>query len=370
MGRLLVLSSGFWKDNSINPSGAILQTYYAARFAAERGWEVDYVTFTRDGDRWLRVLEQDGMRVHYLKPRRPDIAALPGLLKYASRIPFQVVYQRGRSWLTFAAGLLARRKRARFVWASSAQEGLERSKMIRKLWKSRRSPLRKFILSPLFLIEDALMRRGISMADVIVVQNEYQASRARELWGRRPVVIIPNMQPGVEGYPAKRRPVKVVWVGTLTPWKRPEVFLEIARRLGEGFQYYMAGGGDASLISGHERIPGFRYLGRISSDEVNELLEGAWFIVNTSVGEGIPNAVIQGAMRGAVPISMNEDYGFLPPSLVVKSVEGVVELIRRLSSDVDEYRKLSMELFEKARRVFGYRVNGEKLMKVFSGEIP
>ncbi len=370
MGRLLVLSPGFWKDDSINPSGAILQTYYAARFAAESGWEVDYVTFTRNRDLWLRVMEQDGMRVHYLKPRRMDIAALPHLLGYASRLPFDVVYQRGRSWLTFAAGFLARRKGARFVWASSAQEGLERFKRISKLWKSGRSPLRKVLLTPIALLEDFLIRRGISMADVIVVQNEYQAIRARELWRGKSVVVIPNMQPEVEEYPEKRKPVKVVWVGTLTPWKRPEIFLEIARRLGEGFEYCMVGGGDTSLISGHEGIPGFRYLGRVSNDEVNQLLSRAWFIVNTSVGEGIPNAIIQGAMRGAVPVSMNEDYGFLPPSLVVRSVEKVVALIRQLSSDVDEYRRLSVELFERARMMFGYRVNGERLMKVFSGEAP
>ncbi len=372
MSRLLVLSSGFWKDDSMNPSGAILQTYYAARFAAENGWKVDYVAFSRDPHKWNRVMEEDGITVHYLRPRRVDLSSFPELMDYASRLDFDAVYQRGRSWLTFAAGRLARRKGARFVWASSAQEGLDRFKRISKLWgkSSRKSLPKRLLLTPLALVEDFLIQKGIGMADIIVVQNEEQKEKAR-IWGK-PVVVIPNMQPEVEEYPRKEKPVKVVWIGALIPWKRPQVFLEIARRLGEGFEYYMAGDGDRSLISGYGEIPGFRYLGRISNDEVNRLLKEAWFIVSTSEPnrEGIPNVIIQGAMRGVVPISMNEDYGFLPPSLVVGNVEEVVGIIRHLSANEDEYLKLSRRLFEEANRKFGYRTNGEKLMKVLSGEIP
>ncbi len=370
MGRLLILSSGFWKDESINPSGALLQTYYAARIASESGWRVDYITFSRDEKRWGHIVDEEGITVHYLRSRRVDIVNYPVLMSYASRLEYDVVYQRGRSWLTYAAGRLARRRGARFVWASSAQEGLERFKRIYKLWRKDKSFIRKALLTPLALVEDFMIQGGISMADVILVQNTLQKERACQLWKKKSVAVIPNMQPEVDVYPRKEFPVKIAWAGSLVKWKRPWVFVRLAEMLGKSFEFFMMGDGNRVYLKTDENLANFHYLGRVSNEKVNEVMERAWFVVNTSENrrEGIPNAVMQGAMRGAVPISMNEDYGFLPPSLVVRSLEEAASLIRSLSRNMEEYTRLSREMFERANRMFGYRTNGRKLLKILSGE--
>ncbi len=365
--KVLVLGYSFFEDRSMKPTGASLQTMYVAKALAESGYEVHFIAFTKDASKAGRILEEyPNLFVHYFAPLRIDILNMFRILPKLVRMDYQFVYQRGRSWLTFLGMFLSKLKKAKFVWASSAQEGLERYKHVKHLVDSNRSLWKKIILMPLMFLTDILTHLGMKYADVILVQNEFQKREAYRIW-RREAHIVPNIQPDVPKYPNKEEPPKVVWVGNLIPWKRPHIFLEIAKRMPE-VTFIMVGDGDRKLIRGYDRIGNLEYMGRLSNDEVNELLEDTWFIVNTSRirSEGVPNSIIQAMMRGNVAISMNEDYGILDKvGFVVRSVDEVVEVIGRLIMDRDEYLRLSRASYELSNELFGYSKVKHILLKHF-----
>ena len=365
--RILVISPGFWKDSSIRPTGALLQTYYVAKFLSENGWHVDFLTLTRDSAKHGRVEEHGNLHVHYLKEHRISLVNLLPVLRYGLSMDFCYVYQRGRSWMTFSGALLSRIKGANFIWASSAQEGLEKWKYTLRVLKTPLPLWRKAFKIIPALIEDLLLQLGIRMANVILVQNEFQKEMAYKIW-KRQAIIIQNMQMPVSIYPDKSDKPVAIWVGTLTQWKRPDIFVEIARQIKE-IQFIMVGGGDKSTLNELELPENLKYLGPLPHEEVLKLMEKAWFIVNTSEKnkEGIPNVVIEAAMRGTVPISLNEDYGFLPEELVVKDVKDVVQIIRKYTGNKASFEEMSRRLFEMTGSMFSYNEVGNKLLKVLDG---
>jgi hypothetical protein len=91
-----------------------------------------------------------------------------------------------------------------------------------------------------------LYRRGLALVDRIVAQNEVQRSSCRATYGRDAVVI-----PSCYQLPKRRDgnpPPKdsVLWVGVIRAGKRPELLLELARRLPQR-RFVMVGGPGAAM---------------------------------------------------------------------------------------------------------------------------
>lgn len=102
--------------------------------------------------------------------------------------------------------------------------------------------------------------------------------------------------------------IKVGYVGRWSDEKRPEIFLEIAKRIKDFpyvVEFYMIGIGMKSNI---DRIneAGVTFLGEITNEkELAEFYEQLSFLLITSEYEGFPMVIMESMVHGVIPISTN-----------------------------------------------------------------
>ena len=162
-------------------------------------------------------------------------------------------------------------------------------------------------------IDKALLEKGLLAADHIIAQTPEQAALLKQHYGREVDMVLPNAQPVPDlPDPALRaNPPMVLWVANFKDFKQPEIFVELARRLGsQGAQFLMvgqAGEAYAPLLKEIKGVPNLRHLGALPQGEVLDLMSRASIFVNTSTAEGFPNTFLQAWMRAVPVVSLNAD---------------------------------------------------------------
>jgi len=100
----------------------------------------------------------------------------------------------------------------------------------------------------------------------------------------------------------------VLWVGTVHDYKRPELLLEIARRLPQR-RFVIIGGSAApggllrpgyyeSIRDAAARLPNVEFAGFLPLEDVEKHFDHGRVLVNTSTYEGMPNTFLQAWARG------------------------------------------------------------------------
>jgi len=155
-----------------------------------------------------------------------------------------------------------------------------------------------------------LYRRGMAVVDGIVAQNEFQRASCLATYGREAVVI-----PSCYEVPEKTQSAardRILWVGMLHENKRPELFLDLARRLPQR-RFVLIGGPRSGAQAFYERIrgeaaklPNVEFKGFLPLAQVEPWFDRARVLVNTSTYEGMPNTFLQAWARGVPAVATVE----------------------------------------------------------------
>jgi glycosyltransferase involved in cell wall biosynthesis len=150
------------------------------------------------------------------------------------------------------------------------------------------------------------------LADVIIVQNEYQREMLKKNFGKKGLLIKTPFPLSERGMPEKANPSIVLWVGAMAEVKQPELFVKLAEAIPEA-KFQMIGGHSSNqelynkIKECSKKISDLEFLGVIPFHEINDYFSRASILVNTSMFEGFPHAFIQAWMNYAPVISLNSD---------------------------------------------------------------
>jgi len=159
-----------------------------------------------------------------------------------------------------------------------------------------------------------LYKRTLRTASLVFTQNNSDRQALRHSTGIDSVVI-PNahrLQPLPQG---ERK--HVLWVGRSAKFKRPQLFIELARQLpAERFvMICQQATGDAHyerLADSAEQVANLQFIQRVDFQQIGSYFQQAKIFVNTSDAEGFPNTFIQACQYGVPILSLNVDPdGFL-----------------------------------------------------------
>jgi glycosyltransferase involved in cell wall biosynthesis len=163
---------------------------------------------------------------------------------------------------------------------------------------------------------------------VAVAQNQRQAAGFTEVFNK-PTVLIRNAVPG-EVTPAGKDKSFVLWVGRNLDKKRPELFVELARKLPEySFVMIMAPSirrDDREYRDYSKSLPNFEYKGFLPFHEADAYFDQAKLLVSTSEREGFPNVFLQAWQALCPVVSLQVD-----PDQVIDRFD-----LGRVSRDFDE----------------------------------
>jgi glycosyltransferase involved in cell wall biosynthesis len=146
---------------------------------------------------------------------------------------------------------------------------------------------------------------GVRHVDHVIVQNEAQRTTLRLHFGRDGT-LIPSCYVPPAGAARPDQRDYVLWTATVRPTKRPEILLEIARRL-PNHRFVMIGGPDPgkreaeymrAVAEAAKAVPNVEVRGFVPFAEAERAFDGARVVLNTSVYEGFPNTFLQAWARG------------------------------------------------------------------------
>lgn len=271
----------------------------------------------------------------------------PGLFALLSRLRPHLIYQRIGCAYTGVAAFYARRSGCRMVWHVAHDADVTPFD-----WRvSANLPFR--------WLEKRMLEYGLRHANAVIVQSERQAELLERHYGRRPTAVVLNAHPAPCESLRKGPGVEVLWVANLKAWKRPELFLRLARDLArlQGVRFTMVGSAyresqrrarfEAELAAS----PNVNYLGAQSLAAVNALMARAHLFVNTSVAEGFPNTYIQAWMRAVPVVSLGVD----PGGVLVRERIGVcAQSYETLRAAVEELSTHPADLQAMGRRARDY----------------
>jgi glycosyltransferase involved in cell wall biosynthesis len=317
--------------------GAQVQQSLLAKTLARRGFRVSMICMdygqpdrvTVDGVTVFKCyMPIQGLPiVRFFHPR------LTGLWSALREVDADIYYQRAAGVATGVTAAFAKRYDRRFVYAAAHDLDLARD----QTWKlfQRRAGWR----------DRQLFHMGLKLADDIVAQHAGQAADCQR-WHGRTATLVPSCYALPSGHHANPNGV-VLWVSALRSWKRPELFLELARRL-PNLRFRMVGGPSveaggealfAHIKEAASMIPNLEFIGFVPFVEIDSHFNAARVFVNTSDYEGFPNTFLQSWSRGIPTVSFCDTGSTLngePVVNVATDLHEMTPLVTKLMQD-DKY---------------------------------
>ena len=323
--KICFICDSFISDKSATITGPMVQTYLIGKELSQRGWDVHYVAINHEGKE-LVTETHEGLTVHWIRRRKyVPLMHYRKVKKILETIRADFYYQRGRDVLAGVTAYHALKQGAKFIWASAGDSGIEKGKYSKQIAKKSLPFFLKFLLMCEARINDLVYEYGIRNASRIVVQTEYQRRKVCQIF-RLDSIIIKSGHPAPK--PVERQwPLKVLWIGTIKPVKRPELFIELASLCKElNCEFWMAGQFvdkklQSFLLRRMENLCNLKYLGSVPFHESQELISKVHILINTTEEgyEGIPNSFVQAWMTGTVTFSLYTD----PDGIIEKYKLGI-----------------------------------------------
>lgn len=307
--------------------GAEVQQSVIAPALAARGYRVSMICLDYGQPEGAVVR---GVTVH--KAYQPDEGirvvrfVFPRMTKLwdaLKRVDADAYYQRTSSVTTGITAAFCRRHGRYAIYAGASDVDFVRGRQDIELARDRR-----------------IYEWGLKRVDRVFVQNEAQRETLRDNYGIEGV-LIPNCYAPPPGERAGRHGKYVLWVATVRASKRPELFLELARRLPQ-YRFVMIGGSDpgrkaeeyhASIREAAKAIPNLDFKGFMPFAAAEAWFDGARVMINTSAYEGFPNTFLQSWSR-AVPTVAFFDTGSrvngLPAYDRVDDIDEMTQRVDRL----------------------------------------
>lgn len=282
--------------------GAQYQAALLAELLADRG-HVELRYLTRFAPEHL---ERPGYRIVPFgsttsRGRLRMLLDLPSLYRRLREFRPDIVYQRCLTPFTGACAWYCRRHGAKFVYHIASDRDVD--------------PPTALQWTPHGILQGFARRLGVyglRRADMIVAQTQQQASTLPETHGRKASLVVRNFHPEPKPIPPQpaRERVRITWAANFKPFKRPDIFVDVAEALQhrDDAEFVMIGrpGPPERFAALHERIAkqrNLRYLGELPIARVEEEIGASDMFVNTSLWEGFPNTFIQAWLRGVPVVS-------------------------------------------------------------------
>ena len=240
-----------------------------------------------------------------------------------------IVYWRNNKHKLLATVRRIKKANIPIVFAGSSFNDSNRWNHIRK--RTNNKPFLKYIIGELYkILIDQINYNGFKWVDGVIVNNKDYLNKIKV----QPQVYIPNsMKTNLELF-IYERPY-LCWVSNIKPIKRPELFVELARRLIDvDIDFIMIGSiQDESykwLLDKKFLPDNLYYLGPKTIEQVNGILNKTIALCHTCEPEGFSNNFIQAWLQSKPVIS----YEFDPGGLIRSQKLGFVS-----DSDMDIFVK-------------------------------
>ncbi len=336
----------------VSPGGAELQQYLFGDALLKQGVDVHFLTGDYGqadfeeikGFRVWKVFDKPGVK-HNIANTLTELRRLNRILR---RFRGYVCYVRANPFVYVQAGLSMPPLRLVFACGSDANVNIHPFRL--------RRPVRE------------LYRFFVREAYRVLVQTQYQRSRCMEVFGVN-AHVVPNIFPPVKVQDGGRKR-GLLWVGNLTPVKRPMLFLRLVERMGVSATMIGVPAHDypglAREVEEHaSRLANLQFIKGVPYSSIHRYFLSHRILVNTSEWEGFPNTFLQAWGSGIPVVSLGVD----PDGVIVRRGCGFVarnldEMCYALDSLLSN-GKLMQEMGENGKRYVMEMHSPDRVVRMF-----
>lgn len=231
------------------------------------------------------------------------------------------------------AAMFCRQYGRRLVFRVAHDADCRPSELLVKLWRDRK-----------------IYEYGIRHTDVILAQSLRQQNDMKANYGLDSVVAGMLVEAPERLQTFGERDIDILWVNNLAAFKRPELVVELARRV-PGRRIVMIGGEVAGAEEIYARVrdeaatcPNLEFKGSVPYHDVNEYYARARVFVNTSDSEGFPNSYLQAWVRGTPLVAFFDPDGVVAREglgAAPRSMDDMVASLDRLLAGGPEWEDAS-----------------------------
>lgn len=341
------------KKNFNSAGGAELQETLLAKEFLKRGADVSFVVGDYGQDDQVTI---NGLEIHkgffsYGKGIFNRILEPISFWNLLSKINADIYYRRTPHNLTLIIGLFCKIKRKKFIFAAGSD-----------------SHFREEGLHKMGLIPRIVYKSSSKLANLFIVQNSFQKEEARKILGIN-AIIIKNLMELPKEISCKTESPIVLFVGSILDYKRPGIFMELARTVKNTKFYFIGPCNDKNYYDSIKRksrkITNLKFCDYLPREKILELYEKDIILVNTSKFEGFPNTFLEAWSYGNPVISLDVD----PDEVICKyklgfhsrTFDKMTEDLNKLVND----KKLREELGKNGRRYVEQNHSINKILDEF-----
>lgn len=217
-----------------------------------------------------------------------------------------------------------------------------------------------------FWRDKKLYEYGLRKTDAVLCQNGKQLIGLKKNYSIDGVLIKSFVEQPLVSFSLQQRDVSVLWVSNLRYIKRPDIALDLAKRL-PVYSVHMIGGvvsGFANLYSNIKneasRLPNLTFHGQIPYHDVGEYFDRTRVFVNTSDSEGFPNTYLQAWRRGVPVVAFFDPDGVIRREglgYAVSSLDEMQRAVQNLLENEEAWRSCSARC-----RAYMDRVHGDDVV--------
>jgi glycosyltransferase involved in cell wall biosynthesis len=244
----------------------------------------------------------------------------------------------------------AARNDRRMIFRIASDADCEPEQLLISFWRDRR-----------------LYEYGLRRAAAILAQSVKQQSLMQRSYGLDSSIAHMLVDEPDRLLPLAERDVSLLWVSNIQQLKRPELFLEVARRLNP-LTGSMIGGAQPRAHDLFQQIRArascvgnITFHGRLPYRATNQVFDRARLFINTSEIEGFPNTFLQAWIRGIPVISFfdpddvirREGLGY-----AVANLDDMASAAHRLAT----YSQLWLEMSARCRAYMARRYGEDQIL--------
>jgi glycosyltransferase involved in cell wall biosynthesis len=333
--------------------GAEIQCWMMATELARRGWDVHYAS---EMNELIEPNPLEGVTLHGLPEKPPRYSCnRKQVHQLIQDLQPDVILNQVLNMYTVNSIGYTSSRAMKIYLAAHDLDGFTMGEFIQDEYKYT-SFLRFLKHLPFGMYMRVLSRHALRKADLILAQHKEQQEkllrsgiRSMVLRNCHPLVSKADVQTH-EGEPL------ILWVSSIKGWKRPQLFIELAKRCQDlPAKFMMIGAFQDQSYKGMvedavKSLKNFEYGGFVAHAEVGKYFSQAHLFVSTSISEGFSNTFIQAWIRGVPVLSIGVD----PENLMTEQGLGVC------TANIDELEKTVRELVANTsyRRAMGARAWG------------
>jgi len=206
---------------------------------------------------------------------------------------------------------------------------------------------------------------GLQRSDIIFLQHLGQRDYLPLRWKRRAYLLPGIVSPPRAVRPHSERNGTVAWVAVIRPIKRPDLLIEVARRLpsihfavcGAPTLYLWDAKDIESILAQLRSLPNVEYRGHVAPEESLKIIGNASLLLSTSDGEGFPSVFLEAWAAGTpvVSIKIDPDHRIRDGELgeVVDTVDQAVDAIRALMTSPERRQEMGMSAQRHVEELYG-----------------